>query len=139
MAIVAAPIAAAADREPLPDAGVGGALRQIGRARSERRRRRGRARRRHCGATRRCIAHQHRQVDRAARLDGRASGDVLARLAAGVAVDAPVDERKAAMGGVKPARCRSRGGPRGRRLHVRRRHACRCRRARSAAQASRAA
>ena len=34
-------------------------------------------------------------------LDGRAKGEVLARLAAGVRVDAPVDERKAAMmGGV---------------------------------------
>ena len=105
MAIVAAPIAAAAlDREPLPDAGVGGALRQIGRGLG-------------LGsgddeAKTRAAQALAARLDDALRLstdklialhglDGRASGDVLARLAAGVAVDAPVDERKAAMlGGV---------------------------------------
>ena len=105
MAIVAAPIAAAAlDREPLPDAGVGGALRQIGRGLG-------------LGsgddeAKTRAAQALAARLDDALRLstdklialhglDGRASGVVLARLAAGVAVDAPVDERKAAMlGGV---------------------------------------
>ena len=105
MAIVAAPIAAAAlDREPLPDAGVGGALRQIGRGLG--------LRTGDDDAKARAAQALAARLDDALRastdklialhgLDGRASGDVLARLAAGVAVDAPVDERKAAMlGGV---------------------------------------
>ncbi len=106
MAIVAAPIAAAAcDREPLPDAGVGGALRDLGRGL-------GIGRDEGDGAKARASQALAARLDDALRrstdrlialhgLDGRASGEVLARLAAGVAVDAPVDERKAAMlGGV---------------------------------------
>jgi hypothetical protein len=106
MAIVAAPIAAAAcDREPLPDAGVGGALRDLGRGL-------GIGRDDGDGAKTRASQALAARLDEALRtstdklialhgLDGRASGEVLARLAAGVAVDAPVDERKAAMlGGV---------------------------------------
>jgi hypothetical protein len=105
MAIVAAPIAVAAlDREPLPDAGVGGALRQIGRGLG--------LRTGDDDAKARAAQALAARLDDALRastdklialhgLDGRASGDVLARLAAGAAVDAPVDERKAAMlGGV---------------------------------------
>jgi hypothetical protein len=106
MAIVAAPIAAAAcDREPLPDAGVGGALREIGRGL-------GLGNGAGDDAKARAAQALALRLDDALRgstdklialhgLDGRAGGDVLARLAAGVAVDAPVDERKAAMlGGV---------------------------------------
>jgi len=106
MALLAAPIAAAAcDREVVPDAGVGGTLREIGRG---------------LGIAADAVDSAKAQASRAlaARLDqrlrestdalialhglsGQASGEVLARLASGVAVDAPVDERKAAMvGGV---------------------------------------
>ncbi len=106
MAILAEPVArAACDREPLPDAGVGGVLRGIGRslgigsdgpdpvrtrasqalaARLDEALREG---------TDRLIAH--------AGLDGRAKGEVLSRLAAGATLDAPIDEGRAAlMGGV---------------------------------------
>ena len=106
MAILAAPIAAAAcDREPLPDAGVGGTLREIGRglgisgdeadgvkARASQALALRLDERLRDGTDRLIVLHG---------LSGQASGEVLARLASGVAVDAPVDERKAAMvGGV---------------------------------------
>jgi hypothetical protein len=106
MAILAAPIAAAAcDRETLPDAGVGGTLREIGRGL-------GIARDEGDGAKARASQALATRLDERLRdstdrlialhgLAGHASGEVLARLASGVAVDAPVDERKAAMvGGV---------------------------------------
>jgi hypothetical protein len=106
MAALAEPIAyAARDREPLPDAGVGGALRGIGRSL-------GIGRDDAEGAKARASRAMATRLDDALRastdrlialhgLDGRAKGEVLARLAAGVSVDAPVDERKAAMmGGV---------------------------------------
>jgi hypothetical protein len=101
-----APIAAAAlDREVLPESGVGGMLRGlmrslgVGNADTDK----AKARAANAMATR---------LDQGLRtgmdkllaiygLDGRAKGDVLARLSAGVVVDAPVNEGKAAMmGGV---------------------------------------
>jgi hypothetical protein len=106
MAIVAAPIAAAAcDREPLPDGGVAGTLRELGRGL-------GLGRDTADDAKARAAEALARRLDDAIRastdalialhgLDGKARGEVLARLAAGVAVDAPVDEKKAAVfGGV---------------------------------------
>ncbi|HEY2862840.1 MAG TPA: DUF3482 domain-containing protein [Casimicrobiaceae bacterium] len=105
MAALAAPIAAAAcDREALSEVG-GGALRAIGRALGlgtddfEKARTRAsgamatRLDEAICASTDRLIALYE--------LDGRARGDVLARLGAGVALDAPISEGKAAMmGGV---------------------------------------
>ncbi len=94
-----------ARRLVLPDAGVGGALRGIGRSL-------GIGRDDAEGAKARASRAMATRLDDALRastdrlialhgLDGRAKGEVLARLAAGVSVDAPVDERKAAMmGGV---------------------------------------
>ena len=106
MAIVAGPIASAAcDREPLPDAGVADTLREIGRGL-------GIAREATVDAKGRAAEAMARRLDEAIRastdrlialhgLEGHASGEVLARLASGVAVDAPVDEKKAAvLGGV---------------------------------------
>jgi hypothetical protein len=129
MVALAAPIAyAACDREPLPDAGVGGALRGIGRSlgigRDDA----------EDGKTRAASAMAAR-LDDALRastdrlialhgLDGSAKGEVLARLAAGVSLDAPVDERKAAMmGGVVSGAFTGCRGPRCVAVHVRRRHA----------------
>ncbi|HET9339384.1 MAG TPA: DUF3482 domain-containing protein [Casimicrobiaceae bacterium] len=106
MTILSAPIAAAAcDREPLPDAGVGGTLRDIGR---------GLGIARDDGDGARATASQalaarlderlRESTDRLIALhglSGQATREVLSRLASGVAVDAPMDERKAAMvGGV---------------------------------------
>lgn len=105
MAALATPIAAAAcDREALPEVG-GGALRAIGRSlglgiddiENARTRASGAMATRLdeaiCASTDRLIGLYE--------LDGRARGDVLARLVAGVALDAPISEGKAAMmGGV---------------------------------------
>ena len=106
MAIVAAPVAfAACDREPLPEGGVGDALREIGRGL-------GIAREAGVDAKARAADAMAMRLDDAIRastdrlialhgLDGKAKGEVIARLSAGVAVDAPVDEKKAAVfGGV---------------------------------------
>ena len=105
MAALAAPIAAAAcDREALPEAG-GGAMRAIGRSL-------GLVTDDVDSARRRASAAMAARLDQAINastdrlialyeLDGRAKGDVMARLAAGVALDAPINEGKAAMmGGV---------------------------------------
>jgi len=106
MAALAAPIAlAACDREPLPDSGVGGALREIGRSlgigRDEAESAKSRASQ---ALAARLDASLRESTDRLiaiAGLDGRATGEVLSRLAAGVTLDAPMDEGKAAvMGGV---------------------------------------
>ena len=106
MTALAAPIAAAAcDREPVPEAGSAGTLRGIGRSLG-------------LGADAADSARSRASNAIAARLDqalrrstdqliavhgleGRAKEGVLARLAGGVALDAPMNEGKAAMmGGV---------------------------------------
>jgi Domain of unknown function (DUF3482)/50S ribosome-binding GTPase len=106
MAALAAPIAAAScDREPLPDAGVGGALHEIGRSLGLRKETAESAKARASEAmAKRLDEALRRSTDELIELyglDGRAKGELLARLAGGVAVDAPVSEGKAAMmGGV---------------------------------------
>ena len=106
MAALAGPIAyAACDREPLPDAGVGGALRGIGRSlgigRDDAEDAKARASRAMASRLDDALRTSTDRLIALHGLDGRAKGEVLARLAAGVSVDAPVDERKAAMmGGV---------------------------------------
>jgi hypothetical protein len=106
MTVLAAPIAfAACDREAVPDAGVGGALREIGRSmglgRDDADDTKGRASQ---ALARRLDDALRESTDRLVALhglDGHAKGEVLARLAAGVALDAPMNEGKAAMmGGV---------------------------------------
>ncbi len=105
MGALAAPIAAAScDREVLPEAD-GGALRAIGRSL-------GLGAEEIEKAKTRASAAMVTRLDQAINgstdrlialyeLDGRAKGDVLARLAAGLALDAPMSEGKAAMmGGV---------------------------------------
>jgi len=106
MAALAEPIAAAAcDRESLPEAGTADALRGIGSTL-------GLTKDPADGVKARASDALAKRLDDGLRrstdeliglygLDGRAKGEVLARLASGVALDAPVDERKAAMmGGV---------------------------------------
>ncbi len=104
MTALAVPIAAAAcDRELLPDGGAGGALRGIGRSLGLGGNRADRARTR-------AASELATRLDDALRsstdhliaiygLDGRAKGEVLARLAAGVTLDAPMSESKAALMG----------------------------------------
>jgi hypothetical protein len=105
MAAIAVPIAAAAcDREALHEAGAG-ALRAIGRSLGLGTDDIEKARTRASGAMATRLDDAIRaSTDRLIglyELDGRASGDVLARLTAGVALDAPISEGKAAMmGGV---------------------------------------
>ena len=106
MALLAAPIAAAAcDREAVSYAGEAGALRTVGRSL-------GIGPDRMQGARKRASQVMAARVDDALRrstdqlialygLEGRATQDVLGRLARGVTLDAPLDEAKAAMmGGV---------------------------------------
>lgn len=106
MVALAAPIAyAACDREPLPDAGVGGALRGIGRSlgigRDDAEDGKARASRAMAARLDDSLRASTDRLIALHGLDGSAKGEVLARLAAGVSLDAPVDERKAAlMGGV---------------------------------------
>jgi len=106
MAALAGPIAfAACDREPLPDAGMGTALRGIGRSlgigRDDAEDAKARASRAMAARLDGALRDGTDRLIALHGLDGRAKGEVLARLAAGVRVDAPVDERKAAMmGGV---------------------------------------
>ncbi|MEO8755495.1 MAG: GTPase, partial [Casimicrobiaceae bacterium] len=105
MAALAAPIAAAScDREPLPDA-EGGLWRALGRSVGIGRDQKDKTKARTALAmATRLDQHLSESTDRLLvvhGLDGRAKGEVLARLAAGAALDAPLDERKAAMmGGV---------------------------------------
>jgi len=106
MRALAAPIAAAAcDREALPEAGVAGALHEIGRGLGLRKDTVESAKSRASQAmAARLDESLRRSTDELIELhglEGRASGDVLARLGAGVVVDAPLSEGKAAMmGGV---------------------------------------
>ena len=106
MAALAAPIAqAACDREALPEARLGGVLREFGRSL-------GIGRDDADSAKARASQAMTARLDAALRagtdqlialhgLDGRATGDVLARITTGVSVDAPMSEGKAAMmGGV---------------------------------------
>jgi hypothetical protein len=106
MALLAAPIAfAACDRAPLPDAGVGDTLRQIGRglglgdgAADATKDRAAQALAQHLDDA---LNDSNDRLIALHGLDGHAKREVLARLATGMTVDAPVDERKAAMvGGV---------------------------------------
>jgi hypothetical protein len=104
MEALAAPIAAAAcDREPLPEAPARIALRDIGRSLGIGKDPAERARTRASAAlATRVDASLRRSTDELIvlyGLDGRARGDVLARLAAGVTLDAPLSERKAALMG----------------------------------------
>ena len=106
MAALAAPIAAAScDRESLPEAGAVGALRGIGRSLGLGSDPADSAKARASQAlTTRLDEALRRSTDQLIGLyglDGRAQGEVLARLAGGVALDAPLSEGKAAMmGGV---------------------------------------
>lgn len=106
MAILAEPLArAACDREPLPDAGISGALRGIGRslgigsdgaddAKAQ-------ASRTLAARLDESLRESTDRLIAQAGLDGRAKGEVLSRLAEGVALEAPIDEGRAAlMGGV---------------------------------------
>ena len=104
MAALAVPIAAAAcDRERLADANASGALRDLGRSL-------GIGKDPVDDAKARASAALAQRLDEALRLgtdqliaihglDGHAKGDVLARLAAGVTLDAPMSEGKAALMG----------------------------------------
>jgi len=106
MAALAAPIAeAAADREAVPDAGMKGALREFGRSLGLGRDDVDDAKARAAQAlAARLDAALRASTDRLIALHGlggRAKEEVIARLATGVALDAPVSEGKAAMmGGV---------------------------------------
>jgi len=106
MAALAAPIAyAACDGEALPDAGMRGALRGLGASlgigRDEAEAARARASQAMASRLDVALREGSDRLIALHGLDGRAKGEVLARLAAGVRVDAPLDERKAAMmGGV---------------------------------------
>ncbi|CAG0998012.1 hypothetical protein BURK1_02664 [Burkholderiales bacterium] len=106
MDALAEPIAqAACDREALPGTGAGGALRDIGRSLGLRRDDADDVKARASQAmAARLDDALRRSTDRLIALhglDGSARGEVLARLAAGVTVDAPMSEGKAAMmGGV---------------------------------------
>jgi hypothetical protein len=106
MAVLAAPIAAAAcDCEPVPDAGVKGALREFGRSLGLGGDDADKAK---AGAAQvlatRLDAALRASTDRLIALHGlggRAKEDVIARLATSVSLDAPLNEGKAAMmGGV---------------------------------------
>jgi hypothetical protein len=106
MALLASTLArAACDREPLPAAGLGGTLRELGRSLGFGRDRAddGKARAAEALASRLDFSLRE-STDRLialAGLDGSAKGDVLSRLASGIALDAPIDEGRAAvMGGV---------------------------------------
>ena len=106
MAVLAAPIAeAAGDREPIPEAGVKGTLRALGRSLGLGRDDADDARARAAQALATRLddalrASTNRLIDLHG-LGGQAKEDVIARLASGVSLDAPLDERKAAMmGGV---------------------------------------
>jgi len=106
MAVLAAPIAeAACDREPIPEAGVKGTLRALGRSLGLGRDDADDARARAAQALATRLddalrASTNRLIDLHG-LGGQAKEDVIARLASGVSLDAPLDERKAAMmGGV---------------------------------------
>ena len=130
MAAISAPIAAAAvDREAVPDAGLKGALRDLGKSIGIARDEGADAKARAAEAlAKRLNARIIDSTDRLIaihELTGRASEDVRARLAHQVTLDAPVSEGKAAMmGGVVSGALSGLGrGPRRRRLHVRRGHA----------------
>jgi hypothetical protein len=106
MSALAAPIASAAcDREALPEAGVAGALHEIGRSLGLRN---DAAQSAQSRASQAMAARLDASLRRSTEqlivlhgLDGRAQSDVLARIGAGIAVDAPMSEGKAAMmGGV---------------------------------------
>lgn len=105
MAALAAPIAAAScDREALPELD-GGVLRALGRSlgigKHESERAKTRASREMATRLDHTLSESTDRLIALYGLDGNAKSDVLARLAAGVAVDAPVSEGKAAMmGGV---------------------------------------
>ena len=106
IAALAEPIAAACcDQEPIQDVGMGRALRDIGKSIGIRNDVADNAKMQASNAlAARLDAELRRSTDRLIAvygLEGRAKGDVLARLASGVTLDAPVSERKAAMmGGV---------------------------------------
>jgi hypothetical protein len=106
MAALAEPIAAACcDREPLPEAGIGSTMRDIGHSLGVGRNSVDNAKTRASQAlATRLDDAIRRSTDRLISLyglDGRAKGEVLARLASGVTLDAPISEGKAAMmGGV---------------------------------------
>ncbi|MEO8304703.1 MAG: DUF3482 domain-containing protein [Betaproteobacteria bacterium] len=106
MKVLAAPIAqAACDREVLPPPGVGGALRAFGRSlgigSDDVDQVKARAAQAMVGRLDEGLRTSTDRLIATYGLDGRAKGDVLARLAAGVTVDAPMSEGKAAMmGGV---------------------------------------
>ncbi len=104
MAAIAMPIArAACDRERLPEAGLRGALREVGKAIGIP----GRAGDGANEATMSALAQRLDQDIRAStdrliaihQLEGRAAAEVTARLADSVVTEAPVDERKAAIVG----------------------------------------
>ncbi len=105
MSALAAPIAAAScDREALHEIGAG-ALRAIGRSlglgADELEKAKSRASNAMATRLDRAIGASTDRLIGLYELDGRAKGDVLARLAAGLALDAPMSEGKAAMmGGV---------------------------------------
>ena len=104
--VLSEPIAAACcDGEPITDAGIGDALRDIGRTIGIRRDAADDVKAQASRAlAARLDGELRRSTDRLIALygiEGRAKGEVVARLASGVTLDAPVSERKAAMmGGV---------------------------------------
>lgn len=104
MAALAVPIAAAAcDREPLPGSNVGSVLRDIGHGLGIGKDAVDAAKSRASTALATRLDDRLRQSTDALidiyGLDGRAKGDVLARLASGTTLDAPLSERKAALMG----------------------------------------
>jgi hypothetical protein len=104
MKALAAPIAGAAcDREALPDAAGGSPLRELGRRLGIGRTESGRAQRQAALALARrldqALGASTERLVALHGLEGRAKGEVLARLAAGVTVDAPISEGRAAMWG----------------------------------------
>ena len=106
MASLAVPIAAACcDHEPVHEAGVGSALRDIGHrlglGKDPMKNAKARASQAMAARLDEALRRSTDQLIALHGLDGRATGEVLARLAASVALDAPFSEGKAAMmGGV---------------------------------------
>ncbi|MEP7063670.1 MAG: DUF3482 domain-containing protein [Betaproteobacteria bacterium] len=104
MEALAVPIAAAAcDRQPLANANAGGALRDIGRSlgmgNDPAKRAKARASAELAKRLDNSLRSSTDQLIALYELDGRAGGDVLARLATGVTLDAPMSESKAALMG----------------------------------------
>jgi len=106
MASLAVPIAVACcDHERLPESGVGGTLRDIGHglglSKDPMENEKTRASQAMAARLDEALRRSTDQLIALYGLDGRAKGEVLGRLAAGIALDAPFSERKAAMmGGV---------------------------------------